>query len=361
MRIDPIALWVSPVSNLAGVGRHIVDVARVGVPGWRIVYTAPEGPLLDELRALGRPTLVWPVDSASPTESVASLRHTLKTLRPAIAHSHLAKADLLLAAAAARLPIPLVTTEHGISSDRYLYHSNRLKAATMETVHRARLTRFAHAIAVSRATAAAMKQRWHTKVPLSVILNGVDRPSPTPAPAAGLRILSLTRLAPEKNLDLTLRVAARVIDEHPEARLMLAGDGSDEARLRSLAASLGVADKVEFPGFVKAESVLASHDVLLQPSRSENLSYSILDAVAAGLGVVASPVGGNPEILPPHCLVGVDDKAGLARAVVEQGLELGRRPSLPDSVPTVAEMTDAIAQIYATIHTPTEIDTRRWR
>lgn len=343
---DPIALWVTPVSNLAGVARHILDVARVGIPGWRLVVTAPEGPLLDRLRELGCPVIPLPVEGASTATSVAALRHTLLRLRPAIAHSHLAKADILLAMASVGLPVKLVTTEHHIPPDRFMFHTSLPAAVAMESVHRLRLTRFAHAIAVSGSTKRDMLTYWHTKTPITVILNGVDRPVDAPARTSGLRLLSLTRLSPEKNLDMTLRVFARILESHPEATLTLAGKGDDEARLRRAAASLGVADQVVFPGFMDAAEAMASHDVLLQPSKSDNCSYTLLDAVAQGLGVAASPIGGNPEILPAHCIADLDDEAGMARIAIEQGLDLGRRPTLPVTVPTVAGMARGISDIY---------------
>ena len=56
----PTALWVVPVSNLAGVARHVLDVARVGVPGWRLVFLTPPGDLPDALRDLGAAVLVEP-------------------------------------------------------------------------------------------------------------------------------------------------------------------------------------------------------------------------------------------------------------------------------------------------------------
>ena len=343
---DPIALWVTPVSNLAGVARHILDVVRVGVPGWRLVVTAPEGPLLERLRAMECPVIPLPVEGVSTATTVAALRHTLKRLRPQIAHSHLAKADILLAMASVGLPIPLVTTEHHIPPDRFMFHTTLPAAMAMETVHRLRLTRFSHAIAVSASTKRDMLKYWRTKTPITVILNGVDRPEAMPARQPGLRMLSLTRLSPEKNLDMTLRVFRLVLKEHPDATLTIAGTGDDERRLRLIADELGLGDRVEFPGFVDAEVAMASHDVLLQPSKSDNCSYTLLDAVAKGMGVAASPIGGNPEILPAHCIARLDDDAGMARIAIEQGRNLGRRPALSDAVPAVAGMARRISDVY---------------
>ena len=342
---EPLALWVCPVSNLAGVARHILDVAHTGLSGWRLVVAAPEGPLLDRLRALD--IAVEPLSMGSTIGAVASLRGVLKRLRPAIAHSHLAMADILLAAAAVGLPTTLVTTEHHIPPDRFMFHPTRLGATSMELVHRARLTRFAAAIAVSASTQRDMLQRWHPRIPVSVNRNGVDRPASPADRKPGLRLLSLSRLEAEKNVQLSLHAFARVLQEHPEATFTVAGDGSYADRLRTLARSLGVDEQTRFAGFVDAAQAMSEHDVLLQPSRSDNLSYSLLDAVAWGMGVAASPVGGNPEILPERCIAPVDDADRLATIAVEQGLDLRRRAVLPDGIPTVAEMADGIVDVYA--------------
>lgn len=345
---DNLALWVSPVSNLAGVARHMIDAVRVGVPGWQIVVAAPEGPLLDEIRALGGH--VEPIEigeGVSVPEAVAALRAAVKKLKPAVVHSHLARADILSTMATVGLPVSLVSTEHHISPDRLMFHSNELKATVMETVHRVRLKRFAALIAVSDSTARDMRRFWHAKMPITVVRNGVDRPPGTPTRTPGLRFLSLTRLSPEKNLDATLRAFASIRASHPDARLTVGGTGSEGERLKEMAFSLGVEEAVDFPGFVDADQAMSDHDVLLQPSKSDNLSYTLLDAVAQGMGVAASSIGGNPEILPAHCLA--DDVERLAEVAVEQALNVELRPVLPASIPTVSEMTEQIAAVYATL------------
>lgn len=81
--------------------------------------------------------------------------------------------------------------------------------------------------------------------------------------------------------------------------MTLAGAGPLEGELRAQAEALGVAEAVDLPGFVEPWETMAEHDVLVQLSAWENLSYTLLDAAAAGLPAVATDVGGNGEILPP--------------------------------------------------------------
>lgn len=345
----PAALWVSPVSNLAGVARHILDVAGVGVAGWRLTFAVPAGPLFDALSAMGYEVHELPMANGTRAQ-VLSLRSIITQVQPQIIHTHLAKADFLATMATPGLKVKLVSTEHGIPMHPLVYHGNRVKAGLRQVAHHARIRRFDHLIAVSEATKATMLKYWRASAPITVVLNGVDRPSVQPQHSPGLRVLSLTRLSSEKNLPMTLEAFAQVLAAHPEATLTLAGEGPDRPALEALVKTMGLSNAVSMPGFVDAEEALTNHDVLLQPSKSENLSYTLLDGVARGMGVVASPVGGNPEILPSRCLAAHDDPTAMARAVVEQGTDLSARPTLPESIPTVAEMSRGIARVYGVVN-----------
>lgn len=214
--------------------------------------------------------------------------------------------------------------------------------------HRARLLRTDRVIAVSDSTAAQVAAQWGSGQKVTVVRNGVDAPQRAAVPRPGLRVLSLARLAPEKNIDQLLRAFALVAREHPEARLTIAGRGPEEGALRTLADALRLHDVVDFPGHVDAVEALASHDVVVQLSAWENLSYTLLDAVAHGLGVVATDVGGNGEIVPGRSLVPADDTTEheVARRVLEQGSDLAARPELARPAHTVAAMTDALAEVY---------------
>ncbi len=341
----PTALWVVPVSDLAGVARHVVDVARAGLPGWRLAVLAPPGPLPDRLRDLGAEVHEGPFGPDHGLRaSVTTLRRVVRRVRPAVVHSHLAYADIVVALAV-RGP-RLVTTEHGIARDDVVYHRSGARTRSMAAVHTARLRRFDAAIAVSRATADAMVEKWHPRVSPVVVPNGVEPLAPRPPRAPGLRVLSLARLAPEKRLPALLDAFAVLRRDHPEARLTLAGTGPEEAALRAQVRHLGLGDAVSLPGFVDPEPAMAEHDVLAMLSVWENCSYALLDAASRGMGVVASDVGGNPEILPPVSLADPDDTTAVAAALARQGLDLSSRPSLRDW-PTVADMCTAITTTYA--------------
>lgn len=351
----PTALWAIPVSDLAGVARHAVDIARAGIPGWRLVFLTPPGDLPRELRGVGAAVLEAPFGPEHGLRaSAGALRHAVAKARPDVVHTHLAYADLVAAGALGRGRPALVTTEHGIARADSVYHQSAAKSRVMAAAHTVRLRRFDAAIAVSEATADAMREKWHVRKPITVIPNGVDHVdsplSAQPAAQTRLRVLSLARLAPEKRLDALVDGFAELARSHPEATLTLAGAGPLEAELRRQIEALGIGDRVSFPGFVDAEEAMAEHDVLAMLSVWENCSYALLDAAAAGLGVVASPVGGNPEILPSCCLVEPSDSRRVAEALAQQGLKPDLRPGLR-SWPTVAQMGERIATVYADVRT----------
>jgi glycosyltransferase involved in cell wall biosynthesis len=342
----PTALWTVPVSDLGGVARHLLDTVRAGIPGWDLVVLCPPGPLVDAVRAAGGTVRVEPFGPAHGlVRSIRSLRRTVTAVRPAVVHSHLSYADSVAAAATPRR-VALVTTEHGIAADDRVYHGSSAKSRLMNGVHGVRLRRFDAVVAVSEATRQAMHAKWHPRQHLRVVPNGVD-PLPHPAPAPGLRILSLARLAPEKRLADLVSAFAIVARDHPEASLTLAGAGPLESDLRRQVSDLGLTEHVDLPGHVDAAGALAGADVLALLSVWENCPYAVLDGLVHGTGCVAAAVGGIPEILPQECLVDPADHAGVAALLVEQGERLDSRPKVPAGWPAVADMTAAIGEVYA--------------
>ena len=318
----PVALHCVPVPEFGGVARHISDLAEAGLPGYHLVILCPAGALSARLKELGAD--VREADFGTGAGFAASLR-TLDTLiddlKPAIVHSHLAYADVVAATAvdlrkARKLVrrgtyIPtLFTTEHGIAGDDTVYHGASWRSRLMETVHRVRLWGTDGKIAVSRSTADQMRRKWGARG-VDVVYNGIDVTETFDAVAAhrveagegALRVLSLSRLAPEKGLDILVEAFSLVHEQVPGATLEIAGAGELKDALTRQVAELGLEGSVIFPGFVNPVEAMGRADVLVQLSVWENCSYTLLDAKAAGLNLVATAVGGNPEILDGSELV----------------------------------------------------------
>ncbi|PKW27086.1 glycosyltransferase family 4 protein [Phycicoccus duodecadis] len=346
-----MALWVVPVSDLAGVARHVLDVAAVGVPGHRLVVLCPPGPLAERLRDAGAAVSTAPVGPGDGVrESVAAVRHAVGALRPAVVHSHLSWADVVTAAATVGSRAALVSTEHGIADDDLVYHGTAWRSRLKEALHTARLRRADAVVAVSAATARSVRAKWHPgpRTIVRVVPNGVDRVE-RPARPPGLHVVSVARLAPEKRVEAAVRAFAVLHERRPEARLTVAGTGDGEAALRSLVAERGLGDVVDLVGHVDAPGLLARADVLVQLSVWENCSYSLLDALAHGCGAVATDVGGNGEILPASALVAHDDPAAVADEIERQGLDPATRPRLAAAWPTRQEMCERLAAVYAEV------------
>lgn len=351
--VKPVALWVVPVADFGGVARHVLDVATQGLGTFQIVVLCPEGVLAQRLRERDVAVVTDELGPSSGVrQSVRAVRRAIDSLRPAVVHSHLSHADIVCALAVVRTGVVHITTEHGIAPDDSLYQSSALRGAVVSMVHRARLRRVDAAIAVSQSTADVMRRKWGAQNRVSVIRNGVDRPQPQkarePAPS-GIHIVSLSRLSPEKGLGNLVAAIDLVRGTDPDAHLTLAGDGPEREHLAAEVQRRGLRDHVSMPGHVDPQELLESGDVLVQLSRWENASYSVLDAVAHGLGVVATPVGGNPEILPEHCLVEGADHGAVAQRILTQAATVHRRPSLPAAWPTVAQMCEQVTQTYAEV------------
>nr|WP_306254809.1 glycosyltransferase [Ornithinimicrobium cryptoxanthini] len=187
-------------------------------------------------------------------------------------------------------------------------------------------------------------------MPIHVVPNGVDPVADPPPADPGLRIGSLSRLAPEKNLQLLLDAFDVLSQTRPEATLAIAGGGPEEAALRRHADALGLGSTVSFEGHVDAEDFLRRIDVVAQLSAWENHSYTLLDAVNYGRGVVATSVGGNPEIVGQASLVGAGSSPGVIAARLEsQGLDPAARPVRGPGWQTVGGMCDDLATIYAQV------------
>ena len=358
-------LWVVPVPDFGGVARHVLDVAQTGIPGYRLVVCAPEGKLTERLRELNIPVHAVPFGpSRGFRTSFASLTHVIEQEKPAIVHSHLAYADVIAAAvvnslkmrrlANPSLTVPtLITTEHGIAGDDAVYHGTSWRSKLMEQVHRVRLWGTNAAIAVSRSTAEQMRRKWGARR-VSIIYNGVDGPRLRAAvhkhrvltePDAP-RILSLSRLSPEKGIDVLIEAFAQLRTVYPKAHLEIAGEGDLTDTLTQQVRELHISDAVTFSGFVDPLEAMGRSDMVVQLSLWENCSYTLLDAKAAGLKTVATNVGGNPEILAPNELVNRRQNA-FCDSVLE-ALTRNCEASAPSAWTWVtnAEMTAQIAELY---------------
>lgn len=133
-------------------------------------------------------------------------------------------------------------------------------------------------------------------------------------------LANVARFYPEKAHDALLRSFRMIHDRRPETRLWILGVGPLEAEVRRQCTALGLDDCVSFLGFVEdLPAILALVDLQVHPSHMEGVALSICSGMAAGLPIVASNVGGLPEVLKQGhtgLLVPPGDEAGFAEAVI---------------------------------------------
>ncbi|MEZ6189075.1 MAG: glycosyltransferase [Planctomycetota bacterium] len=150
-------------------------------------------------------------------------------------------------------------------------------------------------------------------------------------PAGDKLVANVAHMADHKGQRYLLEAAPHILAEHPRTTFAIVGDGELREDLEAQARSLGIADRVRFPGFrTDVPSLLKALDVFVMPSHMEGLGTSVLDAMAARTPVVGTQAGGMPEMVhdgETGLLCPIRDGAAIARAVNRYlaDPELGRR------------------------------------
>jgi sugar transferase (PEP-CTERM/EpsH1 system associated) len=171
------------------------------------------------------------------------------------------------------------------------------------------------------------------------------------------------RLDPVKDHASLLRAFAALSGRDPDSILVIAGDGPCRDELQALAVSLGLTPRVRFLGVRHdVAAVLPSFDVFVLPSIAEGISNTILEAMAAGLPVIATRVGGNPELVvdgETGRLVPREDPERLAAAIAGYVVDAALRSRHGDQARrrtleqfSLAAMRDAYARLYVELHEP---------
>ena len=171
---------------------------------------------------------------------------------------------------------------------------------------------------------------------IAVIPNGLDLAAFADRPSTNRirTIVTVANLRPEKNHETLIAAASALAGSHPELRFQFVGDGPRRQHLEALAAARGVRGCVEFLGHREdVPAILAAADAFVLPSRSEAFPNGAMEAMAAGLPVVASAVGGLLDLVDhgrTGLLVPPDDAEALAAALrcllddPARAIEMGR-------------------------------------
>ncbi|MGH7741840.1 MAG: glycosyltransferase family 4 protein [Candidatus Eiseniibacteriota bacterium] len=288
----------------------------------------------------------------------------LRRVAPRLLHVHHVwpAADRYLAEMAAAAGVPhLVITEHSLGAS----HSR-----AQQTLKRRELNRAGAVTAVCAAVAETLVRDYGAdRARIRVVPNGAEPPDPAVETPEALAIrtrygatplkplwVCAGRLDPPKGQDVLLQALARIREIGLPFTLLLAGEGANRGALEHQARELALADSVHFLGQVAAIGpLLLAADAVVLPSRLEGLPLTLLEALVRERPVIASAVGGIPEVITDGVhgrLVPAGDPAALAAALEafhrhpdaarRLGLEGGRRVRDQFTWRRVAEQFEAV-------------------
>jgi glycosyltransferase involved in cell wall biosynthesis len=325
-RIRVVELLATGTSG--GAQEHVFNlVTRIDRQRYDVsVLSLSNGPAVRRLERAGITVCV--LDDMGDAEAIEAVAAHLDAVHADVVHNHMYRAEVIGTQAAWRLasagrPRPFVVGT---------VHSSRIRSEADRELVSDLTPQMDHLIAVSRAIVRKIEEEGRTGAPVSLIYNGVDLaryaepdicgtlhgeyPIPTTSPIVGV----VARLEPEKGHPTLLEAWPHVLASVPNAHLLIVGEGSQREALEAQATQAGIAASVTFTGRRDdVPAVTAALDVAVLPSYREAQGLSILEAMALSRPVVASAVGGIPEMIdhgrtgllvPPH------DPEALAASIV---------------------------------------------
>jgi glycosyltransferase involved in cell wall biosynthesis len=348
-------LQVCSVTTFGGGERHLADLSRALTDLGHEVYAAsvPGSQLWSELSFLNN-TRTLALSRGNYVKNLTGLAAFVRSHGIEIVHAHAAR-DYHLAAMAVKLAprARLVLTRHVLFP--------------LRRINRPLLKRVDGVIAVSRAVAESLRRNGVIdSAKITVVHNGIDthRFNGSVARSGELPIVvgTVGHLAPIKGHDIFLRAAALISAHRPEVRFTVIGEDKspqmDHRRpLENLVAELGLSGIVTMPGWRDdMPAVLSSLTLFVSAARSEPFGLAIVEAMAAGLPVVAAASEGAMEIIEDGFsgkLVPTDDPEALAQAINDlldnplERLRLGHNAQLAARERySLARMASDTEQVY---------------
>jgi len=349
--------------TVAGVQVHVRDLAKGLIArGHQVtVLVGGRGPFLEDL-ARNRipfqaiPELVRQLDPIRDPLAGLRLRKLFKQLRPDLVSTHSSKGGILGRLAARSLGLPVTFTAHGWSFTPALAPRAAAFYRLVEKLAAPLSTRIITVAEHDRAL--ALRQGVGRQAQVSTIHNGVPaipeslRAIPEREPP---RIIMVARFDSQKDHETLFRALALLQDR--AWRVELVGDGPKEEEMKGLARGLGIADRLQFSGLCgDVPQRLANAQIFALMTNYEGFPISILEAMRAGLPVIASNVAGVSEsvqdvrtgvVIPPRDVPAA--KAGLEKllssAVLRKQMGLAGRRRYEDEF-TFDKMVDATIAVY---------------
>jgi glycosyltransferase involved in cell wall biosynthesis len=256
--------------------------------------------LMQKAQALGIPTCSLKSSSRFDLKLIHNLRKSLQDNHIEVLHTHNYKSTLIGWLAARPLNIALVATVHG-------YTDMNGKVSLYEALDR-------FVLRISFDQVAVVQEKLLSDMPAAkrvVIRNGIDIKKFARSKEEGQRIRqqyhiheddfvigSVGRLSPEKNQKFLLETAALIMKQNPKVKVLLVGDGSERKNLEALCKKLHIESNVVLTGIAEdVASMYQAMDVFVLSSLTEGIPLTILEAMASRVAVVATRVGGIPQIV----------------------------------------------------------------
>ena len=354
-------LQICSARDIGGGERHLADLANSLAELGHDVYAAvrPNAPLIGELRLPEENIFEVTMRGAADVLAAEKIAGVIRESKIDIIHAHMARDYPLAGMASARSGgTPFVLTRH------VLFPMRRL--------HKLLLGRASRVIAVSNAVAGVLrKQGLFPSDKIVTIHNGIDttrfaRDDPHPSTFmeldATLVVGTLGHIAPIKGQDIFVRAAAIVTRERDDVAFVIIGEdksrgGENRNALKRLIAELELKDRIRMLGWqADAAQGLSSLDIFVSAARSEPFGLAIVEAMAAGVMVIATATEGALEIIDDGVagrLVPVGDIDALAGQIISLLADQAERKRLAANALRVVkerfsleQMVDATVSIY---------------
>lgn len=337
-------VYIIDTLRSGGAERHLVRLVegmnRVGRWDVSVYCLQRTGQFVRSMEEMGvevaGPEEGWSRSPLAIGKAVLNLRSYLRRKEPTIAHCYLPTAGLLGALAARLAGVSHVVTTrrwvHGYLGRRLLEY--RMVAAVMDRLS-------SHVIAVCETARLQAIDEGTPEGKITTVYNAI-RPSDfrvtRKGTFAGYPIFgAVGELHTRKGHCCLIEAVPYVLERFPSALFLIVGEGPEELRLRDLAARLGVSDHVEFLG--KRNDIahlLSEFDIFVLPSMLEGMPNVVLEAMAAGVPVVGTSVGGVPELVQ-HRETGLLVEPGSSQALAAALMELAQDEALQQTLSRSAE------------------------
>lgn len=289
-------------SNFGGAQRYVFDLAREAKrKGHDVaVLCGGRGKLTENLekekiKVISLNELQRNIAIAKEIKSFFDILKVLKKENPDVFHINSSKMGGIGGLAGRLAGVKkIIFTTHGwaFNEPRPMWQKVLIKFFTWITILCTHQT-----VCVSEKTKKDVEKWPFIKNKLVIIYNGIREFNLNRREDLSFTVGTIAELHKIKGLDILLTAWSKFIKRH-QAKLVIIGEGEERENLENMAKKLGISDSVIFKGFVdNAHSFLSSFDIFCMPSRSEAMPYALLEAGFAELPVIATSVGGIPEII----------------------------------------------------------------